>query len=158
MGRAHQLYCEKRFEEAAAEYQRASEGMPFIGLSHLYRGESLLYLRRSQEAKSEMKRAVQLEPEDAHYRARLAMALWECRDVAEAEKEARAATRLDPNEGEGHFMLAKLLARQGRYKETWPELVQSLRSMPQNKEVKSAMNDFRTRHPGLVEHSTGVDK
>src|SRR4051794_30995111 len=91
MRTANDLYMQRRYEEAAAEYERASAVSSISGLPHLYRGEALLLLGRSTEARSEMAKAVEIEHEDAHSHVRLAFTLIECGDRVGAEKEVQKA-------------------------------------------------------------------
>ena len=77
-------------------------------------GVALSDLCRSAEALDELAAAVKLDPDDAEFRAELALVLYRCCRFDDAREHADQAIRLDDAHADGHVVLGLLLERQGR--------------------------------------------
>ncbi len=80
-------------------------------------GVALIELDRSAEAVTELERAVELDTDDAEFRAALAGALLRSCRLDEAEREARSALSADPELPDAHFVRALILERRGKDRE-----------------------------------------
>ena len=78
-------------------------------------GTSLLALDRPEEAAEELARAVELDPEDAEFRAGAALALFRACRFGEAAAQAREAVEADPRYAEARHVLGLTLEREGRF-------------------------------------------
>ena len=76
-------------------------------------GVALSDLDRSGEAAEELAAAVALDPDDAEFRAGLALALFRCCRFDEARVHAERAVQLDAAHADGHVVLGLLLERVG---------------------------------------------
>ena len=80
-------------------------------------GVALIELDRSAEAVTELERAVELDTDDAEFRAALAGALLRSCRLDEAEREARSALSADPELPDAHFVRALIFERRGKDRE-----------------------------------------
>ena len=76
-------------------------------------GVTRLALDEPQIAIAPLARAVELDPEDAEFRAHLAEALFRSCRFEEAEREARRAAALDPKLALAHYFVGLLAERRG---------------------------------------------
>ncbi|HKQ62522.1 MAG TPA: metallopeptidase family protein [Candidatus Polarisedimenticolaceae bacterium] len=94
-------------------------------------GMALLELDRPGEAADELGRAVQLDPEDAEFRANHARALFLGCRFEPAAAEAARALELDPKLPDAHDVQASLLERSGRWAEADRHLERAARLDPE---------------------------
>ena len=80
-------------------------------------GVALLEMGKPGAAVDELRRAAELDPEDAEFRARLALALFRRCSFEEARAEARRALEADESLADGHEVSALLLERRGSLEE-----------------------------------------
>jgi predicted Zn-dependent protease with MMP-like domain len=80
-------------------------------------GLSLLELDRPDAAAERLQRAVELDPDDAEFRATLAWALFRACRFEEALPHAAAALEGDPKLPDAHAVQGLLLERRGRFQE-----------------------------------------
>jgi predicted Zn-dependent protease with MMP-like domain len=80
---------------------------------HFLAGVALLELDDPEQAAATLSRAVELDPDDAEFRANLAFALYRSCAFSEAVEEARRALEADSGLPDTHFVLALLLERSG---------------------------------------------
>jgi predicted Zn-dependent protease with MMP-like domain len=78
---------------------------------HFLAGVALRELDRPEQAARELRRAVELDPDDAEFRANLAFALFSSCRFEEAESEARRAIESDDALPDAHCALALVLER-----------------------------------------------
>jgi predicted Zn-dependent protease with MMP-like domain len=76
-------------------------------------GVALSALDRPFEAVDELKQAASLDPDDAEFRAELALALFRCCRFDEADTESRRAVELDDRLPDGHHARAVVRERRG---------------------------------------------
>src|SRR5688572_1845622 len=77
-------------------------------------GTALLALDRPEEAADELARAVELDPEDAEFRAGHALALFRACRFPEAAAQAREAVEADPRYDDAQHVLGLCLEREGQ--------------------------------------------
>ena len=105
---------ERALARARHTMESAVEDDPVI---HFLAGLALLELERPAEARTELERAVELDPEDAEFRARLALASFRCCRFDEAERQAQLAVEADAKLPESHWVQALVLERRGRWED-----------------------------------------
>jgi predicted Zn-dependent protease with MMP-like domain len=107
-----------RPDEALTLARRAAETVPEPDPVLVFlTGIALLELGRGGEAVDELSRAVELDPEDAEFRSRLALALFRSGRFTEASVEVEQALKTDPRLPDAHFVRALLAERRGRLAE-----------------------------------------
>lgn len=84
---------------------------------HFLAGVALVELDRAAEAVQELRRAVELDPDDAEFRANLALALFLGCEFVEASREASRAVECDPQLPDAHHVRALTLEREDRWDE-----------------------------------------
>lgn len=106
------------FEAALDLALRAVEQIGEDPVLRFLAGVCLLDLGESPAAEGELQRAVELDPDDAEFRAHLAFALFKNLRFDPAEEHARRALDSDPRMPEAHEALALVLERRGEMTES----------------------------------------
>lgn len=99
--------------KALGQYEKALAEQPDSALIHYELGQVQTRLSRLREAEASFRRAVELDPEAAKYRVRLATRLMDNSNFAEAIAELEAAARLAPEDERARAMLAEARAKAG---------------------------------------------
>jgi predicted Zn-dependent protease with MMP-like domain len=94
--------------------RRTTEGDPVL---HFLAGVALLELDRPDEAARELRRATDLDPDDAEFRANLALALFRGCEFESGRVESARALESDPSLPDAHYVHGLLLERGGRLDE-----------------------------------------
>lgn len=121
----HLLERQGRFERAAVQYRRALELQPEF-LSALNRlGITLNKLGRHAEATQLFQQALLEHPATPYLQNNLGFSLYLEGEYVEAEVALKAALELKPEFARAHMNYALVLARLGRFDETFDELLQA---------------------------------
>ena len=80
-------------------------------------GTALLELDQPEQGVDEFARAVDLDPEDAEFRASYALALFKACRFGEAAAQAKEAVEADPRYANAQHVLGLTLEREGRFEE-----------------------------------------
>jgi predicted Zn-dependent protease with MMP-like domain len=103
-----------RPESALASARIALHDAPDDPVLHFLAGVALTDLGQPEDAADALARAVELDPEDAEFRAHFAQALFATCAFDRALTEASRAIELDPDVAEAHFVAAMVDERAGR--------------------------------------------
>jgi predicted Zn-dependent protease with MMP-like domain len=128
------------FEEAL---RLALHGIRVLGEDPVLRflaGVSLIDLDQPERGAEELAIAVNLDPDDAEFRAHLAYALFKSCRFGEAEAESRRALESDPEVPEAHEALALALERRGQEAEADRHLLEASRIDPEGFPFPSRMS------------------
>ncbi len=94
-------------------------------------GLALLELDRPGDAVEPLRRAVEMDPEDAEFRANLALALFRCCRFDDAALHASRALGSDAGSPDAHAIRALVVERQGRFEDADAHLAEAARLDPE---------------------------
>ncbi len=113
----------RQYEKALRALKDASE--PFVGLADLYKRYG-----RFQDAIAKLEEAIVREPENSHYRIKLAQTLREARHRERAVVAAQGAIAVQPDVSFYHYWLGDLLIEMERFDEALDSLRAAIELSP----------------------------
>jgi tetratricopeptide (TPR) repeat protein len=122
MHRAERAYARGRFEDAAAEYQKALAASPEDVASRIGLAAALASAGREAEAVTPLRDALRLEPGNANAHFGLGSLLLARGEAEQAAAHFRSVLALRPADGAAQLGLARALASQGLHDEAISEL------------------------------------
>ncbi len=148
---------EKALDEIAAAIDALPEGEEDPVL-RLLAGIALLELDQPADAAEQLARAVELDPDDAEFRANLSIALFRTCRFDEAAREAARSLRDDPSSPDAMHAKALTLERAGRFDEADALLARASELDPERFPAPIHLSrDAFDREIGLAEGSLPED-
>jgi TolB-like protein/DNA-binding winged helix-turn-helix (wHTH) protein/Tfp pilus assembly protein PilF len=124
--------------EAEQEYRRAIELSPNNALAHVWYGEDLVCLERTDEGIAEIRKALDLDPLSIALHTDLAWRLYMARRFDESIAQARHVLELDPNSSFAHQVLGSDYEQQRNYSEAVAEWHQAF-TLEDKKQLATAL-------------------
>jgi tetratricopeptide (TPR) repeat protein len=130
--RGRQAYEARRFEQAAAEFERALTTCPNRGQTLLALGQARLMARRIEPAAESFRELLKLEPANLTAHKLLGDALYLAGKEIEAEKAFKAGLALDAAHEPILYALGRIYYQQKRYPEAVEQFQKVLAIDPRN--------------------------
>lgn len=143
-GIGYLLWTQKRYQEAAKEFQEELANDPGHTECHAYLGDIHLQMNDYVNAKAELEKAVVSDPKLELSHLDLGIVYADAGRNEPALKELQTAVRLDPKDADPHWRLAKLYKAMGKRAEAQSELL-LVRSMKREQE-QSLYNKIAAAH------------
>lgn len=143
LARGAKLMRDGQYEEAIAEFQRASGYQPGSSLAHRYIGRAYARLGNAEQAVKAYQRGVAVEQDSIEARTNLAHAYQQYGRLAEAEKEYRSLQSRDPGSVSVAASLGYLYLGQQRYSEAEGQFQRLARLAPGDPGSYRALGQLR---------------
>jgi tetratricopeptide (TPR) repeat protein len=114
-------FQERRYEQAAADYESLIRLFPQSGELHYNLAECYYYLQRYDEAISAYKEAIRLRPRDGFALSNLGEVYWMLGQLDPAEATLTKAVDVMPELAVAHYCLGVVLKDKGRFEESSQE-------------------------------------